>query len=82
MDQDRKFRRQQILMLIVGVVALVVTLAMVVAFVMVDGTAQMWWTAIGPAMTTVGMLLGWRKLPVLGTQLRDAHEEPPSKPSS
>lgn len=81
MNEDRKLRLQQVLMLIVGVFALVVTIAMVATFVFVEGTARMWWTALGPGLASVAMLLGWRKLPLLGQQLKRGVNAPSNNDS-
>ncbi|MCK2037222.1 hypothetical protein KZC51_13895 [Microbacterium sp. SSW1-49] len=81
MNEDRKLRIQQVLMLIVGVFALVVTIAMVATFVFVERTARMWWTALGPGLASVAMLLGLRKLPLLAQQLQRGADAPSTNDS-
>ncbi|WP_350351990.1 hypothetical protein ABS642_01470 [Microbacterium sp. A8/3-1] len=76
MNEDRKLRLRQVLTLILGVFALVVTIAMVATFVFVEGTARMWWAALGPGLASVAFLLGWRKLPLLGQQLQRGVDAP------
>ena len=81
MHEDRKLRLQQVLVLIVGVFALVVTITMVATFVFVEGTGRMWWTALGPGLASVAFLSGWRKLPLLGQQLKRGVNAPSNNDS-
>ncbi|WP_307373170.1 hypothetical protein [Microbacterium sp. W4I20] len=79
MDEDRKLRRQQVLMLVVGGVSLAVVLIVGIDLVVNGGSGGRWWTVIGSSLTATAMVLGWFNLRSVRQKLRDANDARPTE---
>jgi hypothetical protein len=75
MDGNRKRRRQQATMLIVGALAAAVAFYFGIDLALNEGSGGRWWSFAGASLTCVAMILGWFNLQSLRRKSADARDE-------
>lgn len=73
-DENRKLRRQQIAMLIVGASAAVVAIYFGIDLAVNEGSGGRWWSLAGASLTCVAMILGWFNLRQLRRKSKGTRE--------
>lgn len=74
MDENRRLRRQQVIMLIVGALAAAVAFYFGIDLALSEGSGGRWWSLAGASLTCAAMIFGWFNLRTLRRKSENARD--------